>query len=148
MFLANLHASPRAHRSCLSTSSWRSVLKFHCAGTALMWKFDLYFTERSSFVFLDVCVTLRSAFVNRTRLIGLKTFRPFRKIDEESGGSVSWNTQPNCRASFSIATALLSPPFFGFLFVCSSTFLCGHDHLLLNLQPDSDLEREHSGGCQ
>ena len=33
MFLARFHALPRAHRSCLEVSSWRSVLKFHSVGT-------------------------------------------------------------------------------------------------------------------
>ena len=37
------------------------------------------------------------AFVNRTRRIDPKTLVPFRKFDKDSGGSVSWNTQPNCR---------------------------------------------------
>ena len=34
-----------------------------------------------------------------------------RKIDEDFGGSISWNTQTNCRVLFSMATALLSPFF-------------------------------------
>ena len=37
------------------------------------------------------------------------------------------------------ATALVSPPFFGFLFGCSSTFQCGNEHSAPNL---------HSGGGQ
>ena len=58
IFLANLHASPRT--SLLSFNLLlRSVLKFHGVVTALMRKFDLYFTERWSFGFSDVCVTLR-----------------------------------------------------------------------------------------
>ena len=130
MFLANLHASPRAHR--------RPILKFHSVRTALMKKCDLYFTERWSFVFSDVCTTLRSFCEsyssNWSRV-------PFREIDKDSGGSVSWNTQPNCRTSFNTATACLSPPFFGFLFGCSSTFLCVNEHSLPNLQPDSDIGR-------
>ena len=40
------------------------------------------------------------AFVNCTRRIGPKTFVLFRKIDKDSSGSVSWNTQTNCRTSF------------------------------------------------
>ena len=43
--------------------------------------------------------------------------------------------------------ALLSPPFFGLLLGCSSTFQCGNEHLSPNLQPDSDLSNWHSGGC-
>ena len=41
IFLVSFHASPRAHRTCLSVSSLRSVLKFHGVGTALMRTFDL-----------------------------------------------------------------------------------------------------------
>ena len=41
----------------------------------------------------------RVSLVNHTRLIGPQTFAPFRKIDENSGGSVSCNTQPNFRTS-------------------------------------------------
>ena len=73
--------------------------------------------------------------MNRTCRICPKKFVPFRKNDENSGGSVSCNTQPNCRTSFTVATALLSPSFIGLLFGCSSTFLCGNDHLLPNLMP-------------
>ena len=35
--------------------------------------------------------------VNRTHRIGFSIFELFRKIDEDFGGSISWNTQPNCR---------------------------------------------------
>ena len=63
-------------------------------------------------------------------------------------GYVSWNTQPNCRASFNIATALLPTSFFGFLFGCSSTFGCGNEHSAPNLHPDFVLLNWHSGGCQ
>ena len=84
---------------------------------------ELYFIQRCSLVFIGCrCV----AFVTRTRRIGPKIFVPFRKIVKDSSGSVSWNTQPNCRTSFNIAIALLSPPFFGFLFGCSSSFLYGN----------------------
>ena len=61
-----------------------------------------------------------------------KAFVPFRESVTDSGGSVSCDTQPNCRASFTIATALSSPPFFGFLLVCSSTFQWGNEHSLPN----------------
>ena len=43
------------------------VLKFHSVGTSLMRNFDLYFSERWSFVFPDTCV-------NRILRIGPKTF--------------------------------------------------------------------------
>ena len=48
---------------------------------------------------------LRSAaLVNRTRP---KTFGPFLEIVTDSGGSTSCDTQPNCRTSFTKATASL-----------------------------------------
>ena len=39
----------------------------------------------------------------------------FRKIDEDFGGSISSDTQPNCRVFFNVATAILSPFFLDFL---------------------------------
>ena len=61
MFLANLYASPRAHRSCFFNLLLRSILKFHSVGTAVMKNFDAKFSERRTFVFCDVCMTLRSS---------------------------------------------------------------------------------------
>ena len=52
-----------------------------------------------------------TAFVNRTHRIGFSMFVLFRKIDEDFGGSISWNTQPNWRVFLNIATALWSPFF-------------------------------------
>ena len=47
-----------AGASLLSCSlSWRSVLKFHSVGTSLMRNFDLYFPDRRTFIFSDVCLT-------------------------------------------------------------------------------------------
>ena len=63
-----------------------------------------------------------AALVNRTRRLGSNTLLPFLEIVEEPGGSVSCNTQLNCRTLFTAATALLLSSFFGFLFGCSSTF--------------------------
>ena len=37
-------------------------------------------------------------FVNFTHRIGFRMSELFRKIDEDFGGYISWNTQPNCRA--------------------------------------------------
>ena len=48
---------------------------------------DLKFSERRTFVFSDVRLTQRSSFVNHTRRVDPKTFVPFRKIAEDSGGS-------------------------------------------------------------
>ena len=57
--------------------------------------------------------------MNRTRRIDSNALVPFPEIVAESGGSVSCDTQLNGRTLFTIATALLSSPFFGFLLGCS-----------------------------
>ena len=49
---------------------------------------DLKFSERRTFAFSEDCVTQRG-FENCTRRVGPKAFVPFRKIVEDSGGSVS-----------------------------------------------------------
>ena len=41
-----------------------------------------------------------TAFVNFTHRIGFRMSEPFHKIDEDFGGSISWDTQPNCRWIF------------------------------------------------
>ena len=58
------------------------------------------------------------------------------------------NTQLNCRTCFTTAIALVSPPFFGFLFGCSSTFQCGNELFSPNLHPVSDLYNWHPGRCR
>ena len=45
----------------------------------------------------DFGLECATAFVNVTRRIGFRMSELFRKIDEDFGGSISWNTQPNCR---------------------------------------------------
>ena len=115
-----------------SVSFLRSVLEFHGVGTALMRTVDLYFIQRWTLALSDVCWAQRNSCES-------KTFVPFREIVTNSGGSVSSDTQRYCRKLFTIATALLSPPFFGLLLGCSSTFQCGNEHLSPNLQPDSGL---------
>ena len=53
--------------------------------------------------------------------IGFRMFELFREIDDDFDGSISWNTQPNCRVVFTKATALLSSFFLDLLLGCSST---------------------------
>ena len=86
--------------------------------------------------------------MNRTRRIGPKTFVPFRKIIEDFCRSVSCNTQPNCRTSFAVATALLSPFSFVFSLVVpqpSSAETSTYRRIYI---PISVLQNWHSGGCQ
>ena len=49
-----------------------------------------------------VLAWLSVALVNVTRLLGLKTFAPFRNIDEDIGGSTSCNTQTTSRVFYSM----------------------------------------------
>ena len=76
-----------------------------------------------------------TTFGNLTRWIGFCMSELFRKIDEDLGGSISWNTQPNYREIFNIATELLSPFFWDLLLGCASTWRCAKEHFSPNLQP-------------
>ena len=143
IFLANLHASPRARRSWPPEIYPQISKRTDCAAEELC--FD--FCPSDGPLFSRMSAWRNVAFVNRTRRIGPKVFVPFRKIEKDSSGSVSWNIQPNCRTSFNLATTFYHHPYSVF-FGCSSTFLCGNEHLLPSLQPDSDLSKWHSGGCQ
>ena len=139
IFLASLHASPRAHRSCPPVSSWDLSSNFEAYGLRWWRTLTRIFPSDGplfSRMFAWRCV----AFVNRTRRVGSKTFVLFPEINIESGGSASCDTQPNCRTLFTIATALLSPPFFGLLLGWSSTFHCGIEHSAPNFHPVPDLE--------
>ena len=107
-----LHAYPRAHRSCLHVSFWGRSSNFGAYGLP-WWGFLIWITPSDG-------PLLSRMFAWRTRRVGAKTLALFRKIDEDSGGSTSCDTQPNCSASFKKATALLSPffrVFAGLIFV-------------------------------
>ena len=145
MFLANLHVCPRAQRSCLAVSSWDLSSNFKAYGLrwwgTLTWIFPSYGP-----LFSRMLAWRCAAFVNRTRRIIPKIFVQIRKMGKDPGGCVSWNAQPICHAPFNIATAPLSPSFFGYF--AGMTFLCPNEHLSPNLHPDSDLQNWHSGECQ
>ena len=116
-FLASLHAASRAHRSCHSVSSWDRSSNFWALGLR-WWGSPGQIIPRDG-VWSQMSAWRNTASVNRTHRIGFSMFELFRKIVEDFGGSISWNTQPNCRVTFNIATALLSPFFrpFARLFV-------------------------------
>ena len=92
---ASLHAASRAPCSCHSLLL-RPILKFWSVGVTLMRITWANHSERRILV-SNV----------RTHRIGFSMFKLFRKIDEDLGGSISWDTQPNCRVIFNMATALL-----------------------------------------
>ena len=81
--LASLHAASRAPCSCHSVSSWDPQTLEHWG----------YADE----VHLGKSTT---ASVNFTRRIGFRMSELFRKIDEDFGGSISWNTQPQLSCLF------------------------------------------------
>ena len=137
IFLACLHATSRAHRSCHSVSSWDRSSNFGALG--LRWRGSPGQIIPSDGFWSRMSACRTSAFVNFTHRIGFRMFELFRKIDEDFGGSISWHTQPNCRVFFYIATELLSPFFLDLLLGCSSTWRCAKEHIFSNLHPFLDL---------
>ena len=70
----------------------RPILKFWSIGVTLMRLIipsEGFWSRKSAW--------RTTAFVNFTHRIGFRMSELFRKIDEDFGGSISWNTQPNCR---------------------------------------------------
>ena len=122
MLLASLHAASRAHRSCLSVSSWDRSSNFGALGSR-WWGSPGQIIPTDGF-WSRMLTWHNTASVNWTHRIGFRMFELFRKIDEDFGGSTSWNTQPNCRVIFSIATTILSQFFLDLLLGCSSTWRC------------------------
>ena len=62
-------------------------------------------------------------------------------------GQESWDTQPSCMESFTIATDPFAPPFFDFLLGFASASTCRKWHLSPNTH-FSDLWLRHTGRCQ
>ena len=122
IFWASFHAASRAHRSCHSVSSWDRSSNFGALG--LRWWRITWANHSKRWILVSNVSMTYDGFVNRTHRIGFSMFELFRKIVVDFGGSISWNTQPNCRVIFNIATALLSPFFWDLLLGCSSTWRC------------------------
>ena len=73
----------------------RPILKFWSIGVTLMRITWAYHSERR--ILVSIFFAWRTtAFVNFTHRIGFRMFELFREIDEDFGGSISWNAQPNC----------------------------------------------------
>ena len=119
-FLASLHAASRAPCSCHSVSSWDRSSIFGALGSR-WWGSPGQIIPSDGF-WSRMLAWRNTALVNSTHRIGFSMCELVRKIDEDFGGSIFWNTQPNCGAFFNIATALLSPFFLDFLLGCSSTW--------------------------
>ena len=103
ILLASLHAASRAHRSCHSVSSWDRSSNFGALGSR--WWGSLGQIIPSDGFWSRMSAWRTTALVNRTHRIGFRMSELFRIIDEDFGGSISWNTQPNWRVIFNIATA-------------------------------------------
>ena len=106
--LANFHAASRAPCSCHSVSSWNRSSNFGALGLR-SWgsSGQIYPTEG---FWSRILVWRAIASVNFTRWIGSRMSVPFRRI--EFGGSMFWNTQPNCLASENWRLDEFRPNFF------------------------------------
>ena len=124
--LASLHAASRAPCSFYSVSSWDRSSKFGAMG--LRWWGSPGQIIPSEGFWSRMSAWRTTAFVNCTHRIGFCVSELFRKIDEDFGGTISWNTLPDCRVIFNMATAHLSPFFLDLLLGCSSTWRCASEH--------------------
>ena len=93
--LANFHAASGAHRCCHSVSSWDRSSNVGELGLR-WWGSPGQITPRDGF-WSRISAWRDTALVNGTHRIGFSMFELFRKIDEDFGGSITWDTQPNCR---------------------------------------------------
>ena len=98
MLLASLHAASRAHRSSHSVSSWDRSSNFGALGLR-WWGSPGQVIPSDGFV-SRMSAWRTTAFVNWTHRIGFRMLELFRNIDEDFGGSISWDAQPNCRVTF------------------------------------------------
>ena len=158
MFLARFHALLRAHRCCLSVSSWDLSSNFKALG--LRWWRMLTCIFPSDGPLLSRILAWRSVdFVNRTRRIGPNTFcirflRHFTRFGSRDGPG-SCETAPNCGTVFTTATAALSS-----LFPVWDLFFRHLTRFFVNLAvweqtlcpllciPIRFLKNWHSGGCR
>ena len=93
--LASFHAASRAPCSCHSVSSWDRSSNFGALGLRSWGSPGQIYPSEGFWPRISVWHAI--AFVSYTRWIGFRMSVPFRRID--FGGVMSWNTQPNCRAS-------------------------------------------------
>ena len=139
--LASFHAASRACRSCLSVSLPETDPQILEHWWSRYWRSPGQIIPSDGF-WSWVFVWRTKTCVNRKHRIGFRMSELFRKIDEDVGGSISWNTQPICRVFFNMATALLPPFVLNFLVGCSSTWRCAYEHFSPNLQPLLDMQNK------
>ena len=97
MFLLLHHAASRAHRSCLPETDPQILECLGCPDEVLLGKIIL------NDGFWSLLLAWRNTtLVSRTHRIGFDMSELFRKIDEDFGGSMTWNTRSNCRVSFNV----------------------------------------------
>ena len=108
--LASLHAASWAPCSCHSVSSRDRSSNFRALGLR-SWGSPGQIYPSEGF-WSRILVWRAIAFVNFTRWIAFGMSVPFRRRD--FGGFMSWNTQPNCRASEDWRLDDFSPTFYHF----------------------------------
>ena len=96
--LASFHAASRAPCSCHSVSSWDRSSNF--GGSGLCWWSSPGQIYPSDGFWSRMSAWRTTPCVNWAHRIGFRMSELFRKIDEDFGGSISKNTQPNCRVTF------------------------------------------------
>ena len=94
--LASFHAASRAPFSCHSVSSKDRSSNFGALG--LRWWGSPGQVNANEGLWFRISVWRAMAFVNFTRWIDFCMSDLLGKIDVHFGGSMSWKTQPNCRA--------------------------------------------------
>ena len=147
IYLANSHASPRAHRSCLAVSPGDLSSNFKAWGLR-WWRILTCSLPSDGPLFSRMFAWRSAAFVRRTR----RELVPRLSCPSVKSMKMSAALCPQTRNRTVVHLSLSSlhcchHPCSAFLLGCSSTFLCGDEHLLPNLHPNSDLENWHSGGC-
>ena len=147
-YFSRFHALLRAHRCCLSVSSWDLSSNFIAWGLR-WWGFLTCVFPSDGLLFSRILARRSVDCANRSRRSGPKTF--LRQVSQGLYASlgIQWSceTHPLVVHFFTIATAFLSSfslplgvlaLFFLFIWLLS-TLWCGNRHLSPAFQPDSVL---------
>ena len=112
----------RGHLALATLSSWDRYSNFGALG--LRWWGSPEHISPSEEFWSRMSAWRATAFVNTTHRIGFRMSELFRKIDEDFGGSISWNTQPNCRVFDELYTTGLT--FYGTAHASTFHQICIH----------------------